>query len=78
MINLRSFAAPTVAKHAPCAINLRASEIKARGGQRPVLVTDRRLAGARLGGSCDQGSPGRKRGRNAVRRCGDEATHWAG
>jgi choline dehydrogenase len=48
MINLRSFEVPTVVKHAPGAIAFLADEIKALGGRRPMLVTDKGLVGAGL------------------------------
>jgi choline dehydrogenase len=48
MINLRSFEVPTVVKHAPGAIACLADEIKALGGKRPMLVTDKGLVKAGL------------------------------
>jgi choline dehydrogenase len=48
MINLRSFEVPTVVKHAPGAIACLADEVKALGGKRPMLVTDRGLVNAGL------------------------------
>jgi len=48
MINLRSFEVPTVVKHAPGAITCLADEIKALGGNRPMLVTDKGLVNAGL------------------------------
>jgi choline dehydrogenase len=48
MINLRSFEVPTVVKHAPGAITCLADEIKALGGKRPMLVTDKGLVNAGL------------------------------
>lgn len=46
MINLRSFEVPTVVKHAPGAIDCLADEVKALGGKRPMLVTDKGLVAA--------------------------------
>jgi choline dehydrogenase len=43
MVNLRSFEVPTVLKHAPGAIECLADEVKALGGKRPMLVTDKGL-----------------------------------
>jgi choline dehydrogenase len=48
MINLRSFEVPTVVKHAPGSIACLADEIKALGGKRPMLVTDKGLVNAGL------------------------------
>lgn len=48
MVNLRSFEVPTVLKHAPGAIECLADEVKALGGKRPMLVTDRGLVKAGL------------------------------
>jgi choline dehydrogenase len=48
MINLRSFEVPTVVKHAPGAIAGLADEIKALGGKRPMVVTDKGLVSAGL------------------------------
>jgi choline dehydrogenase len=48
MINLRSFEVPTVVKHAPGAIAALADEVKALGGKRPMLVTDKGLVNAGL------------------------------
>lgn len=41
MVNLKSFEVPTVVKHAPGAITCLADEIRALGGKRPMLVTDK-------------------------------------
>lgn len=48
MINLRSFAVPTVVKHALGAITVLADESKALGMKRPLLVTDQGLVKAGL------------------------------
>jgi choline dehydrogenase len=48
MVNLRSFEVPTVVKHAPGAISCLADQVKALGGQRPMLVTDKGLVRAGL------------------------------
>jgi choline dehydrogenase len=48
MVNLRSFEVPTVLKHAPGAIECLADEVKALGGKRPMLVTDKGLVKAGL------------------------------
>jgi choline dehydrogenase len=48
MVNLRSFEVPTVLKHAPGAIECLGDEIKALGGKRPMLVTDKGLVKAGL------------------------------
>jgi choline dehydrogenase len=48
MINLRSFEVPTVVKHAPGAIASLSDEIRALGGRRPMLVTDKGLVSAGL------------------------------
>ena len=50
MIDLRTFQVPTVVKHAPGAIACLADEIKALGGKRPMLVTDKGLINAGLAG----------------------------
>ena len=48
MINLRSFEVPTVVKHAPGSIACLADEVRALGGKRPMLVTDKGLVAAGL------------------------------
>jgi choline dehydrogenase len=48
MVNLRSFEVPTVLKHAPGAIECLGDEVKALGGKRPMLVTDKGLVKAGL------------------------------
>jgi choline dehydrogenase len=48
MVNLRSFEVPSVLKHAPGAIECLADEVKALGGKRPMLVTDKGLVKAGL------------------------------
>jgi len=48
MVGLRSFEVPTVVKHALGAINCLADQVKALGGKRPLLVTDKGLVRAGL------------------------------
>lgn len=48
MIDLRSFEVPTVVKHAPGSIACLADEVRALGGKRPMLVTDKGLVAAGL------------------------------
>jgi choline dehydrogenase len=48
VVNLRSFEVPTVVKHAPGAITCLADQVKALGGRRPMLVTDKGLVRAGL------------------------------
>jgi choline dehydrogenase len=48
MIDLRSFEVPTVVKHAPGCIACLADEVRALGGKRPMLVTDKGLVAAGL------------------------------
>jgi choline dehydrogenase len=48
MVNLRSFEVPTVLKHAPGAVECLGDEVKALGGKRPMLVTDKGLVKAGL------------------------------
>jgi choline dehydrogenase len=48
MINLRAFQVPTVVKHAPGALACLADEVRALGGKRPMLVSDRGLVSAGL------------------------------
>jgi len=48
MIDLRSFEVPTVVRHAPGAIACLADEVRALGGKRPMLVTDKGLVAAGL------------------------------
>ena len=48
MVGLRSFEVPTVVKHALGAISCLADQVKALGGKRPLLVTDKGLVRAGL------------------------------
>jgi choline dehydrogenase len=48
MVNLHSFEVPTAVKHAPGAIACLADEVRALGGKRPMLVTDKGVVRAGL------------------------------